>query len=83
MREREFIRLEIPSHPSELLMYAKQKARVRKQGMQSGRYAAEGSLSGALLNNKPSFRVCNPLSPIMTFLGCFPVVFSIKRLGDA
>lgn len=41
MREREFIRLEIPSHPSELLMYAKQKARVRKQGMQAGRYAAE------------------------------------------
>lgn len=41
MREREFIRLEIPSHPSELLMCAKQKARVRKQGMQAGRYAAE------------------------------------------
>lgn len=81
MREREFIRLEIPSHPSELLMYAEQQARIRKQGMQAGRYAAEGSLSGALLNNKPSFRVCNPLSPIMTFPGMLSCCISHKATG--
>lgn len=81
MREREFIWLEIPSHPSELLMYAEQKARIRKQRTWVGRYAAEGSLSGTVLNNKPSFRVCNPLSPIMPFPGMLSCFISHKATG--
>lgn len=81
MREREFIWLEIPSHPSELLMYAEQKARIRKQGIRVGRYAAEGSLRGTVLNNKPSFRMCNPLSPIMTFPGMLSCCIFHKATG--